>query len=221
MSNTPKQKVIRSNRKTLALQVLPNATLVIKAPLFMPQFFIDRFIQKNQDWIKRNTEIVKQKKVINKTYKDGEEFYYLGKKYIFKTGNFKAMSFSEGILYMPTFLLFRAKKEIESWYINQAKKLIKLQLDHYASEMNTSYKGLTFSDTSSKWGSCTHDNRLQFNWRLIMTPLLVINYVIIHELAHTFEKNHSRAFWSKVRLYNPSYKQQIKWLKANAYLLKT
>lgn len=187
----------------------------------MPQFFIDRFIQKNQDWIKRKTELVKTKKIPTKSYQEGEEFLYLGKKYLLKIGNYKSMQFHEGFLYLPSFLVFRAKKEIETWYITQAKKLIKTQLDYYAREMKTSYRGLMFSDTNSKWGSCTHDNRLQFNWRLVMAPLLVINYVIIHELAHTFEKNHSRSFWSKVRLYNPSYKQQIKWLKLNAHLLKT
>ncbi len=67
--------------------------------------------------------------------------------------------------------------------------------------------------TKSQWGSCTHDNKLQFSWRLIMTPITVLNYVVIHELAHTTQKNHSRAFWDVVRRHCPSYNRQRKWLK--------
>jgi predicted metal-dependent hydrolase len=215
MSETQKPKVIRSNRRTLALQVLPNATLVVRSPLFMPQFLINRFIKQNQDWIKRRLAQVKEKKVTKREYQEGEEFLYLGLPHKLKIGNFKNIEFKEGYLQYPNFLVFRIQKELSTWYINQAKKLITREVKYYAGEMKTSFKELRFSDTRSKWGSCTHDNRLQFSWRLIMTPLLVLKYVIIHELAHTFEKNHSSAFWSKVRLYNPSYKQQIKWLKAN------
>jgi predicted metal-dependent hydrolase len=214
MSNISSPKIIRSNRKTLALQVLPNATLVVKAPLFLPKFLIDRFVQKNLEWIKRKTEVVKRTKITKKEYKEGEEFLYLGVPYKLKIGNYKIMEFKDGELLFPNFLVFRIQKELSTWYINRSKKLITQEVEYYAKEMKTSFKELRFSDTRSKWGSCTHDNRLQFSWRLIMAPLLVLKYVIIHELAHTFEKNHSRAFWSKVRLYNPSYKQQIKWLKA-------
>lgn len=215
MGNNSEYKLIRSNRRTMALQILPNATLVVKAPFFLPKSQIDKFVERHMDWIKKKSEVVKQRKTKERGYKEGEEFLYLGKSYRLKIGSYKEIEFKNGNLLFPNFLLFRIKKELDAWYINQAKKFITEQLNYYAEEMKTEYRGLTFSDTHSKWGSCTHDNRLQFSWRLIMAPILVINYVIIHELAHTFEKNHSRAFWSKVRLYNPSYKQQIKWLKSN------
>ena len=126
---------------------------------------------------------------------------------------------AEGKLFYPQAIKFRIKKEIEQWYIAQAKEIITREVKRYAKEMNTTYTDLTFSDTKSQWGRCTHDNRLQFSWRLVMTPLLVLRYVVVHELAHTFEKNHSYLFWSKVRSVNPSYKQQIKWLKENGNTL--
>ena len=95
----------------------------------------------------------------------------------------------------------------------QGKNILSEQVKSYALQMKAEYKEITFSDTKSQWGRCTHDNRLQFSWRLVMAPMLVINYVIIHELSHTFEKNHTQMFWMKVRNFNPSYRQQIKWLK--------
>jgi predicted metal-dependent hydrolase len=90
---------------------------------------------------------------------------------------------------------------------------------HHGLKMNATHSGLMFSDTKSKWGTCMHDNRLQFNWRLVMAPRMVLDYVVIHELAHTKEKNHGRNFWAKVRAFTPAYRQHRKWLTDNAHLL--
>jgi predicted metal-dependent hydrolase len=115
---------------------------------------------------------------------------------------------------------FRIEKEIKAYLFKQAEKIIHEQLKRYAAEMKVKYGRVRFSDTQSKWGTCFPDNSLQFNWRLIMAPIFVINYVVVHELSHITEKNHSHKFWSIVRRYNPSYRQQIKWLKLNGELLK-
>jgi predicted metal-dependent hydrolase len=124
------------------------------------------------------------------------------------------------MILFPKAAVFRVQKELTAWYIRQAREIISQQVEFYAKRMNASYTDLTFSDTKSQWGRCTHENKLQFSWRLVMAPLLVINYVVVHELVHTIEKNHSRSFWSKVRFHNPSYRQQIKWLAANGHALK-
>lgn len=219
MSDTPEITIIRSHRKTIALHVLPDGTVEIKAPFLMPKFFINRFIEKNKEWIDKRTKHIQQKLALQKTYNEGEKFLYLGEEYILKIGNYTSIGAKNGEFLFPQALLFRIKKEIESWYITQAKEIITTETKRYALEMKTSFTSLTFSDTKSQWGRCTHDNRLQFSWRLVMTPLLVLRYVVVHELAHTFEKNHSYLFWSKVRSVNPSYKQQIKWLKEHGNTL--
>jgi predicted metal-dependent hydrolase len=206
-------KIIRSHRRTLALQILPDHTLVVKAPALMPKIFIDRFIRDNSEWIEKRQKLIENRKVIKRQYSQGESFWFLGKEYKLKIGNYQEIGLQGENLRFPSFLQFRIQKELSSWYINQGRKTITEQVEKYAKEMGAKYISLTFSDTRSKWGSCTSDNRLFFSWRLVMAPLLVLNYVVVHELAHTKEKNHSRAFWSKVRLYNPSYRQQIKWLK--------
>lgn len=214
-----KIKVIRSLRRTMTLQILPDKTLVVKAPLFLPQFEIDRFIKKHEGWVKKRLETITERKKANKKFQEGEEFLFLGKIYILKIGNYKQIEFKDNFLLFPNFLVFRKEKELNGWYINQAKLFITNQVEKYAFQMKANYKSIMFSDTRSKWGTCFADNRLQFSWRLIMAPILVINYVIIHELAHTFEKNHGRRFWSKVRLFNPSFRQQIKWLKSHGNTL--
>ncbi len=206
--------IIRSNRKTLTLQVLPDATVVVKAPLRTSVQTITSFIQQHTDWIEEKLQVIqKRPRATGKTYKEGNTFFYLGREYILEFGRYRDIRLDGNRMLFPDILQFRIKKELTSWYIRQAKKIITEQVNLYAKQMKTSYNDLTFSDTSSQWGRCTHDNRLQFSWKLVMTPLLVINYVVVHELAHTIQKNHSAAFWSKVRLFNPSYRQQIKWLK--------
>lgn len=206
-------KILRSNRRSLSIQILPDASIVVNAPMRMSERDINLFIEKHQEWIEKRIAQVASKKVAKREYQDGEEFLYLGKAYSLKVGDYPAIAMQGDFILFPKVALFRIQKELTNWYIKHAQSVIKEQLDICAKEMKTSYGALTFSDTRSKWGSCTHDNNLQFSWRLIMSPLLVIRYVIIHELAHTREKNHSRSFWDEVKQYNPSYKQQIKWLK--------
>lgn len=212
-------KIIRSNRRSLSLHILRDGTIEVKAPFFMPGFMIRQFVEKNSDWVEKKKQLVQNPMSLPKTYTHGETFFYLGNAYSLDIGDYTSISIKEDKLLFPKALLFRAKKELEYWYIRQAKEIITSQVQRYAEEMKTSYIAITFSDTKSQWGRCTHDNRLQFSWRLVMAPLLVLNYVVVHELAHTKEKNHSYLFWSIVRGVTPSYKQQIKWLKTHGTTL--
>lgn len=138
---------------------------------------------------------------------------YLGMEIQLKFSNSSEIRLEKDKLLFPKALEFRIQKSLQTWFKNQAQRLITQQVEYFARQMRTNYTELTFSDTKSQWGRCTHDNRLQFSWRLIMTPITTINYVVVHELAHTLERNHSKTFWSIVRRYCPSYNRQRNWLK--------
>jgi len=213
-------KVIRSRRKSIAIVVKPDGTVEVRAPKYMPMFLINAFIKSKSDWIKDRQHDLKKHKKDERKFINGEKFMYLGGEYLLKLGNYVDIDIKDKYMLFPAALGFRGKKAIELWYVKKAKKIISEQLEYYSKKMELSYKSVAFSDTKSKWGSCTHDNRLQFNWRLIMAPMIVIRYVIIHELTHTIHKNHSRSFWMKVSEQNPSYKQQIKWLKTHGEKLQ-
>lgn len=210
-------RVVKSNRKTLSFTIQPDATIVVKAPQRMSERQIQRFITEHKAWIEKHHALVKKR--IQQSKRQGD-YLFLGNSLTFHPGNFLSISVKEDKLLFPQALLFRKEKELSSWYVNQAKEIITQQVQSFAKEMKTEYTSITFSDTSSKWGSCMHDNRLQFSWCLVMAPLLVLNYVVIHELAHTMQKNHTRLFWAIVRNFNPSYRQQIKWLKDYGATLK-
>ena len=210
MPNNVSITIERSNRRTVALHIQPDATVLVKAPNRMPQRQIDSFIEEHKEWIAKRLAVVEERL---KHRRNEDEYFFLGKTLKLTPGNYKEIAVKEDKLLFPVALMFRKEKELTAWYRKQAKNIISEQVKSYALQMKAEYKEITFSDTKSQWGRCTHDNRLQFSWRLVMAPMLVINYVIIHELSHTFEKNHTQMFWMKVRNFNPSYRQQIKWLK--------
>lgn len=215
-----KPTIIRSKRMSIALQIKPDAQLIVKAPFFTPEWMINQFLKQHEEWIEKNLKKVQARPIAKKRgYKNGETFFYFGKEYTLEIGEYKEIVFANNTLQFPKFLEFRIQKELEAWYIREAKKVITEQLEHYAKEMGLLYNEVRFSDTMSKWGSCTHDNRLQFNWRLIMAPILAINYVVVHELAHTVEKNHSQDFWRVVGKHNPTFRHQRKWLSDHGHLL--
>lgn len=205
-------KIVKSLRKTLALQMLPDGAIVAKAPIWMPDRIINSFIEKHKAWIEKRKAHLKGK-ASKREYLDGEEFFYLGKSYKLKIGDYSKISIYEDSLLVPKVMQFRIRKELTNWYIREAKEVIADLLKASVRDMKTSFGSVLYSYTLSKWGHCTRENNLQFSWRLIMAPLLVIRYVVIHELAHTIEKNHSRKFWKIVSTFNPSFKQQIRWLK--------
>ncbi len=212
-------KLIRAHRSSISVSINRDGEIIVHAPRLMPLFFIERFLEEKREWIEKAVEKMhSHPKVHKREYLEDESFLFLGKEYPLHFGNYQEISLTDR-LNVPQILKFRVQKELTNWYIKKAKEKITERVKYHAEKMGTTYTSLMFSDTISKWGSCTHDNRLQFRWRLIMAPLMVIDYVIIHELAHTIEHNHSNAFWAIVRKYTPAYRQHKKWLETNADLM--
>lgn len=218
MSNIFEPKIIRSSRRSISIQIERDGEIIVKAPRFMPMFLIRQFISAKQEWIEKTLEKVNARLPKKKKYKHGEEFLYLGNVYALHLGNHTEITVTT-TLNFPKFLEFRIEKELRDWYMQKAKEKIMERLQYHSKQMSRDYRDVIFSDTISKWGTCWPDNSLQFNFRLIMAPLVVLDYVVIHELAHTKEKNHSARFWKIVANYTPAYKTHRKWLHTNSHLL--
>ncbi len=215
-----KIRLLRQRRASISLQVTRDGEVVVKAPYLVPQFLINQFVASKKEWIEKSLAKLAAHRPKKKTYIPGEEFFYLGLSHRLEFHAGTQIVAKNNVLYFPKALQFRIKKELESWFKKQAENLITQRVSYHAKKMKASYKDIFFSDTSSKWGTCFADNTLQFNWRLIMAPLLVIDYVVIHELTHISEKNHQDSFWRRVRLFTPAYKQHRKWLEQNGHLLQ-
>lgn len=217
-------KIIRSKRKSIALVISSDATLVVRAPFRISLDYIEKMATRKIDWIERKIkEIQNRPKAVERKFIAGEEFLYLGEKYQLKiTGNFKIELSGNNEcreLLFPKVFLWRAKKRMESWYKKQALEEITERVKVAARKLNLNYRSIKISNAKTNWGSCGPKNSLNFSWRLVMAPEFVIDYVVIHELTHILEKNHSRRFWNKVEAAMPEYKRAKKWLRENGKML--
>jgi predicted metal-dependent hydrolase len=105
---------------------------------------------------------------------------------------------------------------LEELYRREARSVFESRIDHYADEMGVDPGKLELRNQRTRWASCSPQRTLSFNWRLVMAPDDVINYVVVHELAHLREKNHTRRFWNIVGQYDPNYETHVDWLTENS-----
>jgi len=213
--------IVRTKRKTLALQVKDDATLVIRAPLNMSEKAILSFIEKHKSWIVKKKQVIKSKIISPKKYIDGEEFFYLGKSYkLFIVVDQKEDLKLDKYFILSKSVLYKAKDVFIRWYKKTAFKYISERVLLYSQKIDVKYNKVKISNAKKRWGSCSIKGNLNFSWFLIMAPFDIVDYVIVHELVHLIEKNHKKTFWNKVKQFMPSYREYEKWLKNNGYKLK-
>lgn len=115
----------------------------------------------------------------------------------------------------------RLEQVVEDWYRKQAEKLIRQRADSLSGTLEVTYHKITIRRARTRWGSCSDKGNLSFNWKLVMVPETVVDYVIIHELAHLKEPNHSRSFWRLVEEHCPRWREYRAWLKEHQAELST
>lgn len=215
-------KIIRSKRRTIALEVARDAGLIVRAPYRTPFDFIEKVVFKKRFWIKEKQEFVRNrcKKVIPKEFVSGEGFLYLGDMYKLEFVDDLDMPivFNNGFQILLKYCN-NAKEILIAWYREQAYQKISERVIWHSSLSGLKYNKIKISGAQKRWGSCSAKGNLNFSWRLIMAPLRVIDYVVVHELAHLEEKNHSKRFWNKIKIMQPDYEQYKDWLKENRHLL--
>ncbi len=215
-------KIIRSKRKSVALEVTPDAKLIIRAPLFYFDWMINMIVNSKKNWIlkKQNHIKTKYKKTLKKEFIENEEFLYLGNYYklSFTDKAVQPLELNKNFI-LSKKLLSIAKAAFLNWYKTEALNKISERAEKYAYLLNLEYSKIKIGKAKKQWGSCTHSGNLIFSWRLIMAPLEVLDYVVVHEIIHLEEKNHAKQFWNKVEKIIPDYKKHRKWLKENGHSL--
>ena len=171
-------EVVYSNRKSIAIQIKPNGTVVLRAPYGVPKKEINRILEEKRSWIEEHLqEVVKHQ---------------------------------EQQRAVPEF----SKEEINE-LANKALKYIPERVKYFAPIVGVNYSRITIRNQKTRWGSCSTKGGLNFNCLLMLMPPEVIDYVVVHELCHRKEMNHSPAFWAEVEKVLPDYKVAKKWLKDN------
>lgn len=205
----------RSNRKTIALYVRDGA-VEVHAPLKAPKRDIDKFVVSKEKWLTdklaASNERQEQRKKFALTY--GDSIIYKGSKYpIFaKSGN--RVGFDDKRFYMPPNLTTEQIKHacIQIYCILAKHDLTNKVLD-FAKQMSVVPTSVKINGAKTRWGSCSDKKSLNFSWRLMMADNDVIDYVVVHELSHIIEMNHSVRFWASVERFLPDYKARQKRLK--------
>lgn len=212
-------QVVRSNRKSVALVIDNEANLIVRAPALMPDTVIDDFVRKKRRWINEKQQQVavfgeKHPPVVVET---GESIMYLGSNYAIIKDSVDMVEVSGSELIVPENYDVDA---LTAWLKEQAMQIISERVALYANIMGVTPGTIKLSEAKARWGSCSTKNNLNFAWRLIMCPLSVIDYVVVHELSHITYKNHSPAFWARVKTVLPTYEDNQEWLKVNKKLME-
>ena len=213
-------QIIRSKRKTLSISINENAELIVRAPKRISDQKIQDFINEKENWITRNQSIVTAR--AKDTAKHKNMLLYLGTLFPLKTDNdAKKISFNGEEFLAGLQNKEKTNKSLKTWYKNKFKEVAVPRLFYFAEKHNLQVNQVRIKEQKTLWGSCSSRNNINLNFLLIMAPLKVIDYVIIHELVHTIHKNHSVNFWNAVEEIMPNYKEAKRWLKENGYRLRT
>jgi predicted metal-dependent hydrolase len=211
-------RLIRSKRRTIGIQVKPDATLVVRAPKSSKIEDIERVVIKHTDWIRKAKEraLLNLKIFPPKRFIAGEVFLFLGQSLKLNfVDNQDIILIANGGFYLSSKYQSVAWQVLVAWYKYQAKKIIIQRVKFYAIQNSLKYSRIGITNASRRWGSCSHKGNLNFSWRLVMAPLEVLDYVVAHELAHLKERNHSKRFWNQVETIFPDYQKQRQWLREN------
>ena len=212
-------QVIRSNRKTLSISINESAELIVRAPNRISDQKIQNFINEKENWITRNQSAMKAR--VEEAGKDKNMLLYLGTLFPLKTdNNAKKISFNGKEFLADLQNKEKTNKSLKTWYKNKFNEVAVPRLFYFAEKHNLQVNQVRIKEQRTLWGSCSSRNNINLNFLLIMAPLKVIDYVIIHELVHTIHKNHSANFWSAVEAIMPNYKEAKHWLKENGYRLR-
>ena len=215
-------QIIRSNRKTLSLSINENADLVVRAPHRVSYDEIQKFISEKSAWIDNKQRLIKAQLEDNLNQNSSDNCLYLGSLYPLKIDNnsIEPISFNGQMFTITNVNRERISLSLKSWYKKRFIEVALPRLSYFSDKHNLKVNQVRVKEQKTLWGSCSSKNNINLNYLLIMAPMKVIDYVIVHELVHTIHKNHSAKFWQKVETIMPNYKDARNWLKENGYRLR-
>ena len=234
MSAIPKElfglrvEVLRSTRKTSVLCIVGN-DLQIRVPYRVRDRKIVEILEAKQKWIRKKATQLKDKPLIKvRKFESGDCFLLFGKNLQLKVfeGGTVGTKLVEDYLFtnvrasdIGDLRKIRIKTYIEKWYIQEAYKRLEEKVIKFGEIIKVSPREIKVRNYKTRWGSCDRSGKLTFNFHLIKAPHPVVDYVVIHELCHMIQPNHSKLFWNEVEKYDQSYKIHKSWLKENGIFL--
>ena len=223
--------VLRSpRRRSVTIKVSPDNRISISVPPHLSEKKIEEIIRMKSGWIRKQIEHNQNRPLLKpKSYENGETFFFLGeplrlqieeteKDNVEVRGEMLVISISAKRRSMNTAAY--AALCLNRWYQEQAEKILRERTAVFAAKMKVRPNSVRIKTVRSRWGSCTRSGNLTYNWKIVMAPSAVLDYVVIHELAHMIHLNHSQKFWKKVSEFDSRYDEHRKWLHRHAPFLE-
>ena len=224
-------EIKRGNRKkTVAIHVNPTATVTVLAPRRLNEERIRAIVQRKARWILEKQEFLKRNEHLSspKGFVSGESFPYLGRQY-----RLKIIRSNNGAGGICKLINGRFQVEVEGglgaeeekgsvrkaltvWYLRHAGEKVKERIDQLAKQLGKYPQRIEIKDQKRRWGSCSRSGVIRLNWKIIMTPISILDYVIVHELCHLVHPHHSPQFWNKVQSILPDHKKRRDLLRQHS-----
>jgi len=219
-------QIVRSpRRKKLTITVERDRSIVVHAPAGATDEAIRRIMDSKRQWLFEKVNHPQKyqdrphapgKEVVN-----GESVLFLGLDYRIEISDTASggVEFSRHFL-IPTSHQAKRRNVLKEWYVSRATEIILPRVKRHAEELGVEFGEARIVDNRYRWGSCTVKDNVNFNWRLIKAPMFVIDYVVVHELAHLMEANHTPRFWNIVSAKAPATEKAKAWLKQHGQILE-
>jgi hypothetical protein len=227
-------EVIRTNRKTLGIIIDNDKKLIVRSPNNTTETKVEEVLKKKTSWILSKLKEMDKIKPApkEKEFMSGEKLPYLGRRYRLEVSPAE-ISKSEVKLYQGKFIINYPRKLKENdeqrrkkirdalieWYREHAKEKINERVEKYKIKLDVEPNNVVVKKQKKRWGSCSSKGNLNFNWRIILAPMSIVDYLVVHELTHLLHDNHSGEFWATVGSIIPDVKAKREWLKVNGRLL--
>ncbi len=212
----------RSQRKTGSIHIERDGQVSILVPRKLSDAEVDEMIDKKLVWIYKNLAEWCDMNATNveREFVNGEGFLYMGRSYrlklvevqdqplVLRNGYFCLQTGSNG-------KKLDAHEIFKDFYRDKGLKKISERVEFYSTQMGVTPKGMKVQELQHRWASCTKAGMLNFHWKCMMAPLTILDYIVVHELAHIIHANHTEAFWNEVDKVLPDYLDRKQWLRVN------
>ena len=217
-------EIVRSKRrKTASIRLVEGGGVRVTIPRHLPDRWVHDLLRRRSQWIRR--QLALQSEVVPlkpKAYVEGARLTYLGRNYCLKRVHGAAVearlrqgclciSTPDGLTGAPLAVAIRGA--LERWYAARALAKLSEKTQRYAALLGVAAKSIAVRDYKSRWGSCSVSGDIRYNWRIIMSPQPIVDYVVVHELCHLLEHNHSARYWRHVEGVIADYRERRQWLK--------
>lgn len=223
--------VRRAGRKTASVTVAPDNSVTVIVPAELDDEAAAAIIQRKRKWIYKKIAFNREVRTPHKPkeYVSGEAFTYIGRNYRLKVlaGEQTGLELRNGrfIVHIPVGLTGAARtsrivEELTGWYRGHARQKLSQRARLHAKRMGLKLGKVDVREYCRQWGSCHQDGSILFHWKIILAPMRIIDYVVLHELCHLVHRDHSKEYWRLLALYLPDYIESKEWLRVNGGLLE-